>query len=184
MISAVKFRVSRILQQPSRFKRNCLNMICSTILHWWGFNSRSAASLQVFELIIMIKENNSILVHFQTLCKPLNWNSLIISLYWRITWFRWALEARIGQKISCYLESENIDALITICCSALLYWYFRIGKTFPRADSCFRTAHTHFIYGRGQNRSAAQAWEVDFQWEPPQCFRRSDPLNRGYLRLG
>ena len=79
------------------------------------------------------------LVHFQKLCRTLNWNSLNFSLCRLTTWFRWTLEARISQKISCYLESENMHALISMCYSALQHWYFCIGRTFPRSDSCFRT---------------------------------------------
>ena len=37
-ISAAKFRLSRILQQPARFKRNLLNINCSTTLHCGGFD--------------------------------------------------------------------------------------------------------------------------------------------------
>ena len=66
-----------------------------------------------------MKEKNSMLVHFQKLCKTLSWNFPNFAWYRRTTWFRWALEARISQKVSCYLESENMDALISLCCSAL-----------------------------------------------------------------
>ena len=37
-ISAAKFRLSRILQQPARFKRNLLNINCSTTLHCGGLD--------------------------------------------------------------------------------------------------------------------------------------------------
>ena len=37
-ISAAKFRLSRILRQPARFKRNLLNINCSTTLHCGGFD--------------------------------------------------------------------------------------------------------------------------------------------------
>ena len=38
MISAAKFRLNWILQQPARFRRNLLNLIWSTILYCGGFN--------------------------------------------------------------------------------------------------------------------------------------------------
>ena len=79
----------------------------------------------------MMKENNSMLAHFQKPCKTLDWNSLNLSLCKRITWFRSAFEARISQKISCYLESENMDALFSMCYSALQHWYFGICRIFP-----------------------------------------------------
>ena len=44
-----------------------------------------------------------------------------------------------------------------------------------------RTVQTPLIDGQGRNRSAARACEVNFQWEPPPCFRKSDPMNRWYL---
>ena len=37
-IWAAKFRLSRILRQPARFKRNLLNTNCSTTLHCGGFD--------------------------------------------------------------------------------------------------------------------------------------------------
>ena len=132
-ISAAKFRLSRILQKPTRFKRNLLKMNCSTTSHYGRFDQTSAASFQVIQLIIMMKEKTSMLAHFQKLCKTLNRNSLKFSLYRQITWFGWALEARITQNISCYHESENTDALISMCCSALQHLIFRHRQNFsPR----------------------------------------------------
>ena len=50
-----------------------------------------------------------------------------------------------------------MDALISMCCSALQHWYFGIGRTFPRADSCFRTAQTPLIDDGGRNRRASSS---------------------------
>ena len=58
----------------------------STTLHCVGGGGGSTC--QVFELIIMMKENNSMLIHFQQLCKTLNRKFLNCSLYWRMAWFR------------------------------------------------------------------------------------------------
>ena len=55
-----------------------------------------------------------------------------------MSWFRWARQARISQKISCYgqgyLESENMYSLINMCCFALQHWYLDLsprGFVFP-----------------------------------------------------
>ena len=86
----------------------------------------------------MMKENNSMLVHFQKLCKTLSWNSPNFALCRRTTWFWWALQASISQKVSCFLESENMDALISMCCSALQHWYFDFYVLFCLAALIFR----------------------------------------------
>ena len=70
-----------------------------------------------------MKEINSMLVQFQKLCKNLNQNFLKYILDWRITWSTYNLATRISQKASCYLESENANALISFRCSALQWRY-------------------------------------------------------------
>ena len=122
---------------------------------------------QVQPLIIMMTENNSksMLVHFPKLCKTLDWNYLNFSLYWRITLFSLhsldgllkEVEARTSQKISCYLESENMDALISMCCSALQHWYFTLAELFPAR---IRVSRPHGFPARIRvSRPPKQAWQ-------------------------
>ena len=108
-IWAAKFWLSRILQHPARFKRNLLKLFNDIAL--WGVQLNKCSLIPSVwadkTVIIMMKENNSMLVHFQKQCKIHDWNSLDFSMCKRITWFRWAIEARISQRVSCYLAQKT-----------------------------------------------------------------------------
>ena len=70
MLLAVKSRSYKVLHQPVRFKRNLFAIIYSTTLYC-GFCLRNCTAFQAFELRIMMRENNLMLVCFQILCKTL-----------------------------------------------------------------------------------------------------------------
>ena len=136
----------------------------------------------------MMRENNSMLVQFQKLCKTLNWNSLIffvLTTRWRVTWFRWTFESWSKD------QPEKI----------LLPWIWKYGCAVFNVLFCLVT----LIFQHRQNYSPSGfVYRTDTldrrpapislrcaslrsrfagtrQGEPPQCFRRSDPLIRGYL---
>ena len=125
-------------------------------------------------LIIMMTENHSMLVHFQRLCRTLNWNSLKFSLYWKIHSLDGLLKQGSARK---YFATWNQKIWMHWFLCVLLPCiadFSASAELFPSQIRVSWPPEYTWSTARAE-KTATQAWEVDFQKDPRNASGGATP---------